>query len=81
MTTPKDALIKAIKIAGSKSALARGIKITPWALCKWNFEKIPEDRCLPIEKFTNGQVKAEELRPDINWVYIRSTKNSNQIAI
>ncbi|ENW81333.1 hypothetical protein F909_02624 [Acinetobacter sp. ANC 3929] len=81
MSTPKEALIKAIKIAGSKSALARGIEITPWALSKWNFEKIPEDRCLPIEKFTNGRVKAEELRPDINWLYVRSTQNSSQIDI
>ncbi|WP_180073667.1 MULTISPECIES: Cro/CI family transcriptional regulator [unclassified Acinetobacter] len=59
MSTPKDALEKAIKIAGNKSALARGLGITPWALSKWNFNKIPEERCLPIEELTKSKVKAE----------------------
>ncbi|MCU4316651.1 helix-turn-helix domain-containing protein [Acinetobacter bereziniae] len=77
MSSPKYALEKAVKIVGSKSALARGIGITPWALSKWNFEKIPKDRCLAIEKLTESKVKAEHLRPDINWEFIRSTKNSN----
>ncbi|MEN8991217.1 MAG: transcriptional regulator [Acinetobacter gandensis] len=81
MSTPKDALEKAIKIAGNKSALARGLGITPWALSKWNFNKIPEERCLPIEELTKSKVKAEQLRPDINWTFIRSTKNSNNPAL
>ncbi len=81
MSSPKDALEKAIKIAGSKSALARGLGITPWALSKWNFNKIPEDRCLSIEELTHQEVKAEQLRPDINWAFVRSTKNSNKAPI
>jgi DNA-binding transcriptional regulator YdaS (Cro superfamily) len=81
MSSPKDALEKAIKIAGSKSALARSLGITPWALSKWNFNKIPEDRCLSIEELTHQEVKAEQLRPDINWVFVRSTKNSNKAPI
>ena len=81
MLSPKDAFEKAIKIAGSKAALARGLGITPWALSKWNFDKIPEDRCLPIEELTKSKVKAEQLRPDINWSFFRSTKNSNKAPI
>ncbi|MDR7015041.1 MULTISPECIES: transcriptional regulator [Acinetobacter] len=81
MSSPKVALEKAIKIAGSKSALARSIGITPWALSKWNFDRIPEERCLSIEELTNQQVKAEHLRPDINWAFVRSTKNSNKAPI
>ena len=81
MSSPKDAFEKAIKIAGSKSALARNLDITPWALSKWNFDKIPEDRCLLIEEITQKEVKAEQLRPDINWVFVRSTKNSNKAPI
>ena len=81
MSSPKDALEKAIKIAGSKSALARSLGITPWALSKWNFNKIPEDRCLSIEELTHQEVKAEQLRPDINWAFVRSTKNSNEAPI
>ncbi|WP_110974755.1 transcriptional regulator [Acinetobacter sp. WCHAc060042] len=81
MLSPKDAFEKAIKIAGSKAALARGLGITPWALSKWNFDKIPEERCLSIEEITQKEVKAEQLRPDINWTFVRSTKNSNKAPI
>lgn len=81
MLSPKDAFEKAIKIAGSKAALARGLGITPWALSKWNFNKIPEERCLSIEEITQKEVKAEQLRPDINWSFVRSTKNSNKAPI
>lgn len=81
MLSPKDAFEKAIKIAGSKAALARGLGITPWALSKWNFDKIPEERCLSIEEITQKEVKAEQLRPDINWAFVRSTKNSNKSPI
>ncbi|MCH4247614.1 MAG: helix-turn-helix domain-containing protein [Acinetobacter populi] len=81
MQTPDSAFKKAIKIAGNKSALARKIGVTPWALSKWNVEKIPEERCEKIEEVTNGQVKAQDLRPDINWDYLRSTKNSNATTI
>lgn len=81
MLSPKDAFEKAIKIAGSKAALARGLGITPWALSKWNFDKISEERCLSIEEITQKEVKAEQLRPDINWTFVRSTKNSNKAPI
>ena len=81
MLSPKDAFEKAIQIAGSKAALARGLGITPWALSKWNFNKIPEERCLSIEEITKKEVKAEQLRPDINWAFVRSTKNSNKAPI
>lgn len=81
MLSPKDAFEKAIKIAGSKASLARSLGITPWALSKWNFNKIPEDRCLSIEELTHQEVKADQLRPDINWAFVRSTKNSNKAPI
>lgn len=80
MKTQVEAFEKAISIAGSPTALARGIGITPWALSKWNIEKIPEDRCEQIQDFTNNQVLAEHLRPDINWDYVRSLKSSKQTA-
>ncbi|SPL72297.1 transcriptional regulator [Acinetobacter stercoris] len=81
MSTPEKAFAKAVKLAGSKSALAKKLEITPWALSKWNPERIPDDRCLAIEDLTNGEVKAEELRPDINWIYVRAMKNSSSQVI
>lgn len=78
MSNPQKAYQKAVEIAGTPAALARGIGITPWALSKFNKERIPEERCLAIEKFTNYEVKAEQLRPDINWEYVRANLLSNQ---
>lgn len=79
MTTPHEAFNNAVTFAGSISALARKIGVTPWAASKWNPEKIPEDRCLKIEEITQVQVKAEQLRPDINWEYVRKNlKKQNQ---
>lgn len=74
MLSPQVAFDKAVKFAGSTAALARGIGLTPWAVSKWDIEKIPECRCEDIEKFTQGQVRAEELRPDINWKYVRQKR-------
>lgn len=69
----KTALERAIAILGTPSALARELGITPWAVSKWNKQRPPKDRCLAIEKATQGQVTAEQLRPDINWDYVRET--------
>lgn len=68
------ALQRAIDIVGSGSELARRLGLTPWAVNKWNPEQVPADRCLAIEQATEGRVKAEELRPDINWQYIRQNQ-------
>ena len=65
------ALDRAIKIVGNRSALARSLGITPWAVAKWDRNCPPQSRCLDIEQATGGQVTAEELRPDVNWVYVR----------
>ena len=67
----KTPLEQAIALLGNKSALARAIGITPWALSKWDVRKPPKDRCLAIEKATQGKITAEQLRPDVNWNYIR----------
>ncbi|AKG12270.1 transcriptional regulator [Moraxella bovoculi] len=68
------ALQRAIDIVGSGAELARRIGLTAWAVNKWNPHKVPQNRCLAIEKATDGQVKAEELRPDINWQYVRQNQ-------
>ncbi|AKI27996.1 transcriptional regulator [Moraxella catarrhalis] len=70
------ALDKAIAILGNRSTLARSLGITPWALSKWDKNNPPRDRCLAIEQATGGKVKAEDLRPDINWEYVREQQKT-----
>ena len=69
------ALQRAIDIVGSGAELARRIGLTAWAVNKWNPHQVPQKRCLAIEKATDGQVTAEELRPDINWQYVRQNQD------
>ncbi|OOS04358.1 DNA-binding transcriptional regulator YdaS, prophage-encoded, Cro superfamily [Moraxella cuniculi DSM 21768] len=68
----KTPLEQAFAIVGNRSALARAIGVTPWAVSKWDINNPPKKRCLAIEKATGGKITAEQLRPDINWQYVRS---------
>lgn len=56
-------------------ALARSLGVTPGAVNQWvaGTTTIPVERCIQIEKATLGQVKCEDLRPDVDWAYIRGT--------
>lgn len=35
--------------------------------------RTPADRCPAIERATNGAVRCEDLRPDVDWAYLRGT--------
>lgn len=56
--------------------LARQIHVTPGCVSHWRtgIKSVPVSRCAAIERATKGQVSCEELRPDINWKYLRSSK-------
>lgn len=64
-------LERVYEIVGNRAQVAHRLGINPWAVYKWNVERPPRDRCLDLELMTNKKVKAEELRPDVNWQYER----------
>lgn len=68
---------QAIAALGSGSALAKALGVHPSLPSQWlsGHRPIPADRCPAIERATNGLVRCEDLRPDVDWAYIR---NSNQ---
>ncbi len=33
----------------------------------------PAELCIEIEKATSGEVRCEDLRPDVDWAYLRGT--------
>lgn len=74
----KTPLEQAFELLGNPAQLAYALKITPWAVYKWDLNRPPKDRCLDIQYLTNDQVTAEQLRPDVNWDYERKQKELSQ---
>jgi len=62
---------------GGMSKIAKHFGITDWAVSKWQDIGVPAERCPDIELLTNGQVRCEELRPDVNWSILRNKKATN----
>lgn len=67
----KPPLDRAIEIIGGPAKVGRLFGISPQAVCKW--QRIPAERCIDIERATGGLVTCEELRPDVDWGFLRST--------
>ena len=67
---------------GSKAALARLLGVAPVQVTHWAAGKrrVPAARCIDIERVTGGLVKCEELRPDMDWSYLRGNRNRKAVA-
>ena len=65
---------KAISAVGSLSALSELLGESPQTVSNWRSRQVPADRCPSIERATHGAVRCEELRPDVDWAYLRGTK-------
>lgn len=37
---------------------------------------VPVRHCEAIEQFTDGAIRCEILRPDVNWAFVRSQKST-----
>lgn len=69
------ALEKAIDLLGGMQAAARAIGVSPQRIFNWKQRgRVPADACPAIEKATNGAVRCEDLRPDVDWGYLRGTQ-------
>jgi DNA-binding transcriptional regulator YdaS (Cro superfamily) len=59
-------LTRAIEFAGSKSALARALGVTPGAVSNWTARgSIPAEQAVAIEALTLGAVTAAQLNPSL----------------
>lgn len=54
-----------------------GALVSQW---KTGARHVPAERCIEIERATNGAVRCEELRPDIDWAYLRATDCDVKVA-
>lgn len=68
-------IAKAAALVGSQRALATALGVTKAAVWQWKDDgrQVPAEHCPHIERLTNGVVRCEELRPDVDWAYLRKT--------
>jgi DNA-binding transcriptional regulator YdaS (Cro superfamily) len=59
--------------AETQNGLAKKLGVTQGAISQWikHIRQIPAEQCPKIEYLTNRAVTCEEMRPDINWGYLR----------
>lgn len=59
---------------GAAASLARRLGVSPVLISQWRngVRQVPAERCLDIEKATGGVVRCEDLRPDVDWGYLRT---------
>jgi DNA-binding transcriptional regulator YdaS (Cro superfamily) len=60
-----------------KCAAALGVK-SYQTVQQWKISRVPAEYCPRIEKLTHGEVTCEELRPDVDWAYLRGTAPIHQ---
>ena len=76
-----DALDKAVEYFKGQGALARAIGVFPQTVHNWMVRgRVPAEHCPAIERETAGQVTCEQLRPDVDWGYLRATRCEQQAA-
>lgn len=62
--------------------LAEAIGVAPPLVSQWrtNTRQVPAERCPHIERATKGVVTCEELRPDVDWAFLRGTAKAHAAA-
>jgi len=60
---------------GIAANLGRELGIPSVLISQWanGTRQVPAERCPEIEKATGGIVTCEDLRPDVDWKYLRGT--------
>lgn len=59
----------------SAKQLASDLGVPPPLISQWRTgaRPVPAERCPAIEKATGGAVTCEELRPDVDWGFLRGS--------
>lgn len=77
-TTPIN---RAIAAMGGVAETVRKLGLNGHAtVYQWTKTRVPAERCPAIEAATNGLVRCEDLRPDVQWSVLRATPSEGQVA-
>ena len=68
---------------GNASRLARsiGVSLSYFSQMASGYRPISPERAISIEKATTGAVRCEDMRPDIDWAYLRGTAKRARFPI
>lgn len=74
MTSEAFHVQRAIDCLGGLVAAQKALDLNTYqALQQWRRSRVPAEYCPKIERATAGAVRCEDLRPDIDWAYLRAT--------
>lgn len=67
-------LKRAIEIVGSQKGLGLAVGVVSQVVNNWlRRGNVPAEYCPAIERATAGRVRCEDIRPDVDWAYLRAT--------
>ena len=71
-----NAITEAIYGAGGPAKVSRACGVSVQAVCFWRdgLRTLPADQCITLEKLNQGRVRCEDLRPDVDWAYLRTIR-------
>ena len=67
---------RAIELSGGVTRMARQLGVSKQVVANWKARGVPAEACPLIERVTNRAVRCEELRPDVDWAYLRHSSKS-----
>lgn len=70
-----NAISLAIQGAGGPAKVARECGVSVQAVCFWRDGQraLPAEHGITLEKMNEGRVRCEQMLPDVDWAYLRST--------
>lgn len=77
----KSAIQQACSLVGAQTKLAALIGVSVPTVNQWVHGKrsVPAKRCPGIERATGGAVRCEDLRPDVDWGYLRNPSSATPV--
>ena len=64
--------LHALDDASIRATIGDRLDVSSQTITNWKQRGVPVERCIQIEKATNGLVRCEDLRPDVEWSVLRT---------
>ena len=65
---------------GVRALIMAALNVSQQVISNWKTRDVPAEHCPAIEFATSGQVRCEDLRPDIAWDVLRKPSKKKAVA-